>query len=494
VTVGATGSDPARPDNRADGRPDGRTTTPAYRRSRLGFRARLTFALIVAAVVPLAAFGALILFVTGTLQDETSLGRLLLLGVAISVIFGMLLAAILYAQLGTPLRAIASAVERVSSGDLATRLDVTGDDDLGRLAESHNRLASDIALRNRELRLVLEGLESITLGERPEAIARQAAARARMTFGMIDCDLLLGDTPDVPEEEAVPGEARQVRADLRAGGERIGVAVGHVPATRLWERADEDLFELFVIEVAAAIRNAQLYARVEDQNARLVALGEAKDEFLRGVSHNLQTPLASIRGYAQQLAAEAPDRRLGIITEQADRLSRLVRQLLAVSRIESGALRPRLEVFSAAARVRRTWEALGAADVPFTIDDRSEGWLALADPDQLDQVLWAILDNAVGYGGRTPVAASITVDPADGDLSITITDHGHGVAAADRERLFGRFERGSHRPSGEGSGLGLYVSRELCRSMGSDLVLEPQQPGVGATLTVHLPAERPVES
>ena len=55
------------------------------------------------------------------------------------------------------------------------------------------------------------------------------------------------------------------------------------------------------------------------------------------MSHNLQTPLASIRGYAQQLAAEAPDRRLLVITEQADRLSRMVRQLLTVSRIESGA-------------------------------------------------------------------------------------------------------------------------------------------------------------
>ena len=79
----------------------------------------------------------------------------------------------------------------------------------------------------------------------------------------------------------------------------------------------------------------------------------------------------------------------------------MVRQLLTVSRIESGALRSRLEVFAPVPRVRRTWEALGAADVPFTLEDRSEGWLALGDPDQLDQVLWALLDNAVGYGGRT---------------------------------------------------------------------------------------------
>ena len=189
---------------------------------------------------------------------------------------------------------------------------------------------------------------------------------------------------------------------------------------------------------------------MEAQNRRLVSLDEAKDDFLRGVSHNLQTPLASIRGYAQQLEAERPDRRLDIITEQVDRLSRMVRQLLTVSRIESGALRSRLEVFAPVPRVRRTWEALGAADVPFTLEDRSEGWLALGDPDQLDQVLWALLDNAVGYGGRTPIDATVTLDPATEDLLITIADHGPGVPDEDRERLFGRFERGAGRPIGRG--------------------------------------------
>ncbi len=207
------------------------------------------------------------------------------------------------------------------------------------------------------------------------------------------------------------------------------------------------------------------------------------------MSHNLQTPLASIRGYAQQLAADSPDRRLAIITEQADRLSRMVRQLLTVSRIESGALRPRLEVFAPGARVRRTWEALGVSDVELAIDDRAEGWLALADPDQLDQVLWALLDNAVVYGNRSPIAVDLSVDAATSDLAITIADRGAGVPDEDRERLFQRFERGATRPTGEGSGLGLYVSRELCRAMGGDLVLEPAAPGRGAAFTIHLAAE-----
>jgi signal transduction histidine kinase len=240
-----------------------------------------------------------------------------------------------------------------------------------------------------------------------------------------------------------------------------------------------------------AVRNAELFTRVEAQNAQLLELDAAKDDFLRGVSHNLQTPLTSIRAYAEQLAAADPDRRLGIISEQADRLSRMVRQLLTVTRLESGAIRPTAEVLSPASRIRKAWEALAVEDVPFELDDRSQGWLAVGDADQLDQVLWALLDNAVKYGARRPVAVEVAV--SQGRLRLTIADHGPGVPDADRGRLFGRFARGSEQNAEDGSGLGLYVARELCRAMDGDLVLEPAAADRGAAFSVWLKAEAPVE-
>src|SRR4029079_838330 len=121
---------------------------------------------------------------------------------------------------------------------------------------------------------------------------------------------------------------------------------------------------------------------VESQNAQLLELDAAKDDFLRGVSHNLQTPLTSIRATADQLARDRSDRRLGIIIEQTDRLSRMVRQLLTVTRLESGALRPRSEVVALAHPVSRAWEALAAEGVPFEIEDGSGGWLGGGGRDQ----------------------------------------------------------------------------------------------------------------
>jgi signal transduction histidine kinase len=280
---------------------------------------------------------------------------------------------------------------------------------------------------------------------------------------------------------------------MRAGGTDIGVLIGRLPATRRWEPADQDLLELFANAMAAAIRNAQLFATVESQNRQLLELDEAKDDFLRGVSHNLQTPLTSIRAYAEQLSEElaTPDRRLGIISEQSERLSRMVRQLLTVTRLESGALKPRTEVVSLSTRARKAWEALGVDDVPFALEDGAAGWLAVADADQLDQVLWALLDNAVKYGGGTPVGARIVADEADRRVRLTIEDRGPGIAEGDRDRLFARFARGEEAGSDGGSGLGLYVSRELCRAMGGDLVLEPaaEAGGHGAAFTIVLPGE-----
>jgi signal transduction histidine kinase len=122
----------------------------------------------------------------------------------------------------------------------------------------------------------------------------------------------------------------------------------------------------------------------------------------------------------------------------------------------------------------------------------------LADPDQLDQVLWALLDNAVKYGGGTPVTASIEPDAAGRAVRLTIADSGPGIAPADLDRLFERFARGTPENHADGTGLGLYVSRELCRAMGGDLCLASADGAaaggpVPAAFVVELQGEPPEE-
>ena len=461
----------------------------------LSFRVLLTMSLMVAAVLPLAVFGS-ILMLAGLYTNGSFVVPLLIAVVAAAAILGLVTAGAAATTITTPLRRITAAAERVAAGELTSPIHLSGDDELARLAESHNRIAADTQRRNRELGALLDAVAAYTPAQGVEALAGLAEEDACHIYGLIDCRLSLADPASVLVEETIPGDPRPVRADVRAGGEVLGVLTGHLPATRSWEHADQDLLDLFSSEIGVALRNAELFGQIESQNARLLELDAAKDEFLRTASHNLQSPLTSIRAYVDQLRSEsedaARDRRLQIVDEQADRLTRLVRQLLTVTRLEAGALRPEPEVMAVAPRVRRAWEALNAASVDFELIDEGRGWLAVADADQLDQVLWALLDNAVRYGGRNgkvevEIRAAETIDR----LHVTISDHGPGVSAGDRDRLFTRFVRGASQGSGEGTGLGLYVSRQLIQAMGGELWLEPANEGAGAAFTFSLPGEPP---
>ena len=459
----------------------------------MSFRARLTAGLVIGSVLPLALFGLVLIGteIARTGQTDSTLVRVVVFVLAAAIIVTVLFAYFLAGNLTAPLRAVSRAVERASAGDLSVRVEVAGEDELARLVESHNRLASDLERRNAELRRILLAIGETSPKDGLDRLVAHATRSAREAFGMIDARIVLGDPTMVPEEEDVPGESRPIRAVLALPDERVGVLVGHLAATRRWDAADQDLLELYASEVAVAMRNLELFDQVERQRVKLVELDAAKDEFLRGISHNLQTPLTSIRAYAEQMGGEQPDPRLSIIVEQSDRLYRIVRQLVSVSRLEAGTLRSKIEVLALAPRVRRAWDALGVAGVPFELHDSAAGWLAIADPDQLDQVLWALLDNSARYSGGAAIRASVAPRASESRLAVTIADAGQGVKLEDRERIFERYERGAAGAGAEGTGLGLYVSRQLCRAMGGDLVLEPAGPEPGAAFTVLLPAEPP---
>lgn len=459
------------------------------RRLAMSFQTRLTLTLLAAAIVPVGVFG-LVLIVTGSVDPQVG-SRLLLFMFAIAVAVGVLGGAVIGLDLVRPLREISTAVQRVSAGDLSQPIPVDGNDVLAQLAESHNRLAADAQRRNRQLGLILAAVEAAEPRDGVPALAERAATDAAHAFGFITAELRFVDPDTVEEEERIPGVSVPIRAELRAGDDRLGLLLASLPATETWERADQTLLDLYASEIGVALRNAELFEQVRDQNVQLRALSEVKDDFLRGVSHNLQTPLTSIRSNAEAIAAgqSEADQRLTAISEQADRLSRMVQQLLLVSRLESQPPRPTEDVFAVAPRIQRAWDALAVADRTLELDDGAPDWLAVADGDQLDQVLWALLDNAVKYG-EGAITVRIGADPAARRLWTTIADHGRGLEESDRSWLFGRFERGAAgRSSGNGSGLGLYVSRALMRGMGGDLVLDPAEAGRGASFRLTLPGE-----
>ncbi len=259
-------------------------------------------------------------------------------------------------------------------------------------------------------------------------------------------------------------------------------------------RAEIDLLTLVGQQAGTALDHSLLYARVRTQADELNRLAAVQADFLRGVTHDLQTPLTSIGALATELGAEGamPESArddLDMISHQADRLRRMVSQLLVASRLEAGVFTPQNEVFAVAPLVERTWSAL-RADRPFEVEATGITQLAVADPDRLEQVLWAVLDNAVKYSpALSPI--SVQIDGTEsGVLAIRIRDSGPGMDADTREHAFDQFFRSEHarRFAPDGSGVGLYAARGLMEAMGGSIAISSEL-GTGTTMTLTVPAE-----
>ena len=195
------------------------------------FRVLLTVGLVVSAVLPVAVFGGIVLAARLD-TDEQVMVPLLIGAIVAAAFFGLLVAAVAVAGLTAPLRRITTAVERVAAGEPGPPIHLAGDDELARLAESHNRIAAEAGRRNRELAALLTAIAGYNPARGVEALRSQAESDACAIYGLIDCRLRLGDPGVVPVEESIPGDPRPVRAEVRAGGETLGVLTGHLPATR----------------------------------------------------------------------------------------------------------------------------------------------------------------------------------------------------------------------------------------------------------------------
>ena len=291
-----------------------------------------------------------------------------------------------------------------------------------------------------------------------------------------------------------------VTADVAAGDELRAVLMAPWEGRAVPTPAELGLFSLLGQHAATAIEHALLYRRLRAQTDELNRMAAVQTDFLRGITHDLQTPLTSIRALAAELQqSEGIDVAgridLETIAQQADRLGRMVGQLLAVSRLEVGALRPRQEVFRVEPALRRTWDALRATEHGFSLEVVGPPHLVVADPDRLEQVLWALLDNAVKYSpAGSAVSVRIAAGPAerDGGLvsQVAIRDAGIGMSAATRARAVEQFFRAdeARRLVPDGSGIGLYAARGLIEAMGGTLEIA-SEPDAGSTVTISLPAE-----
>jgi len=311
----------------------------------------------------------------------------------------------------------------------------------------------------------------------------------------------IGPTPsaDVTSYHTPPMKlASLLILPLRTRREVIGALV---IAANDPERAMTDdslpLAELLAERASLAVENGKLYTEQVEARRKVEDLSRLKDEFLSIASHELRTPVTSIKGYTQlakTLIREndlaTSEEYLDIALDQIERMSRLILELLDVSRIETGRLEIRREPIRWPDFVRDLVHRhhTAVSNRKFNVDVNGAQSMVSGDRDRLEQVLGNLIENAVKY---SPDGSDISVHVEDrGDQVVTsVCDRGIGIPSDELSQVFERFHRGRQVSSTNygGLGLGLYITKQIVERHGGAIWVESRE-GSGTTFSFSLPA------
>ena len=231
---------------------------------------------------------------------------------------------------------------------------------------------------------------------------------------------------------------------------------------------------------------------------KLEGVEEGRREFVSNVSHELRSPITSIRGFAEGMAdgvipAEEHPKYLRLVADESKRLSGLVNDLLALSRLERDDAKPEMSVFDINEMLRRAiirrMTDLEEKKIEIACEPETDPCYVRADRDRIEQVVINLLDNAIkftGNDGKITLSSRVRGEKAE----VTVRDNGIGVAEEDREKIFDRFFTADRaHTSGKGTGLGLSICRRIMEMHGQSLRLLDTDVGAAFRFTLEYAGE-----
>jgi two-component system, OmpR family, sensor histidine kinase KdpD len=304
------------------------------------------------------------------------------------------------------------------------------------------------------------------------------------------------------ELRAVEGDERTIAFPLRDGTRRLGtLLVGADTSEASLRRLQERVVPALEALLSAALEREALLGGVVE-TAALRRADTVKTALLRAVSHDLRSPLTAISAAGEAIASPALSQQereelAAVIQEETRRLSRLVENLLDLSRLEAGAAEPRRDWTSIEDVIRAALAELGAAPEEFRLSIDRDLPLVSVDPVQVERAFVNVLENARRHSGGHPVSvraravrslAGPNANQGAGDrVIVRVVDRGPGIPPAQLERVFEPFYRAGTASGGQrGSGLGLAIARGFAEANAGSLHVE-SLPGQGATFVFELP-------
>jgi signal transduction histidine kinase len=413
------------------------------------------------------------------------------------------------------LSSAAEAAARLRTGvDVAVELAVSlkPDEVIGRLV----RRAAAAVDAERVALLLIEGSEAIVVDalDRND-LARPAPAGARFPISSLrsgdepvllravrDREPSISGTYQVTGVQAVSewghsGLRHTLTLPLVLGGVVVAVLLVSRLRDQPFRREDELTLQLIGNVAVLALRNARLFAEAQEAS-------RARSDFLNMAGHELRTPLTVIKGYLSMLcdgslgqSPAALRQPMELLAAKAEELSGLIDDLLFTSRLESGRLPSRsmrldlgLAVQEAARRASPRVQLLGGELV---VELPAEPLMVSADPEHVARVLDNLVNNALTYRRPDhPAWVRLWAGVEESVAVVSVEDRGRGIPDEMRERIFERFVRGDQAADGApGTGLGLYISRQLATRHGGSLELDLSVAGRGSRFTLRLPMATP---
>lgn len=436
-----------------------------------------------------------VVFMKGSLEPSyeilAHIRRIVIYGTAIALAVTAVLGVLLARTIAGPIREVTRKAALMAAGDFEQSISVRSSDEVGQLAEMFNHLARQLKETLQEIAGERDKLETILAYmadglvalDRSGCVIKVNQAAARMLG--VDPEGVLGRRPaDLwPDLDLGPAVAAAVAAGQAA-----------VREVRLTAGAAERVLLAYITPLKAVGAVLVLHDVTE-----MHKLEQMRREFVANVSHELKTPLTTVKSYVETLLDGADQdpavraRFLRVVESETDRMVRLVRDLLHLSQLDQGTLQLDVQPYDlpllaeeALARLAVTAERKGLR--------LERAWApglppARVDRDKLMQVLLNILANAIEF---TPEGGTITVaiDRAGpGALQVRVRDTGIGIPRPDQERIFERFyrvDKARSRMLG-GTGLGLAIARQIVETLGGEISLE-SEPGRGTEVTFTVPA------